>query len=50
MRAKLGGALSTRQATAAVFESKGEAMACLGGRGDGVKRATALALKGLQAV
>ena len=31
MRAKLGGALSTRQATAAVFESRGEAMAFLGG-------------------
>ena len=29
MRAKLGGALSTRQAIAAVFESKGEAMAFL---------------------
>ena len=29
MRAKLGGALSTRQATAAVFESRGEAMAFL---------------------
>ena len=32
MRAKLGGALSTRAATAAVFESRGEAMAFLGGR------------------
>ena len=33
IRAKLGGALLTRQATAAVFESRGEAMACLGGDG-----------------
>ena len=32
MRAKLGGALSTRQATAAVFESKAEAMTFLGGQ------------------
>ena len=30
MRAKLGGALSTRQATAAVFESKAEAMTFFG--------------------
>ena len=32
MRVKLGGALSTRQATAAVFESKAEAMTFLGGQ------------------
>ena len=37
MRAKLGGALSTRQATAAVFENKEEAMAFLGERGLRVK-------------
>ena len=33
MRAKLGGALLTRQATAAVFESKAEAMTFIGWAG-----------------
>ena len=35
MRAKLGGALSTRQATAAVFENKAEAMTFFGWAGPG---------------
>ena len=35
IRTKLGGALSTRQAIAAVFESRGEAMAFFWGRVDG---------------